>query len=256
MKGEARHLRRSRTLNAFVLVAVVLGVSGLSRAAHADPTSCFVSSTTVRQGATFTVSGDASAAPEGVRAVLDGTTQIGFGSSSGGPPTFSFTARIPASTSAPAMHSLAVQNPDGGGGVECPSIFVTQSAAAADDDADDDDDAAADDDDDAEITPAPPAAPQQPQQQQQQQQTILPVAIPAVAHAPVGHSSGDPVLPKTGSRTQAMGLYGAATLLAGLMLVAFSRRARLALGTVGAVVLRRTPVSEADLLLPYGSDDQ
>jgi LPXTG-motif cell wall-anchored protein len=244
VKGEGLPLHLSKPARAARIAVVVCAIAGASiwqGVAHAAPTSCVVSRTTVPQGGSFTVSGNGDTNAEFIRVILDGSTQIGSGftNTTGSPITFSITATIPASTSANATHTLDVRDAVV---FPCPSILVTEAEAEPE----------------ASTSPSPstspavaasPAAPALPQQQQQQQQqVVLPVAIPAVAHSVSGTS-----LPKTGTQAQTFGLYGVATLLAGLVLVRFSRRARLALGAVGAAVLRR-PTSEADLLLPYRGD--
>jgi len=208
--------------------------------------SCTVSSTTLKQGESFTVSGRTTV-PETVQVILDGSVLIGTGFSSGSPPVFSITATIPSTTSAPATHTVSVQA-SSGPPVGCASVFVTSGAAAT-----------------PTPTPVPTAAPTPTptvvfvpvttattppgalvaggfplvvqQQQQQQQQQGGGGGSPQRQGDPARSAGGGqqqqqqqqasgPVLPRTGADILRTAAWGSGLLAFGLLLVLWARRRR------------------------------
>jgi len=228
----------------FVVVALVslLAVGALQHAASAAPLNCFVSATTVQQGGSFTISGPGDTNGEHIVALLDSATQIGSGFTNvtGTPINFSFTATIPATTSANATHHLQVRN-DAGASAPCSDILVTAAPAAAT----------------PTPTPVPTTTPvattapgatfppfvpivlQQQQQQQQQQGGSgsgggSPQRQGDPARAAAGgqqqqqqqQSGGGASLPRTGADSARMVAWGVGLLGFGLLLVMWARRRR------------------------------
>lgn len=224
----------------FVLT-VVLAIGGLAHEVAARPLNCFVSSTTVPQGGSFTISGPSDVNAEHIVALLDSATVIGqgFTNTTGTPITFAFTATIPSTTSPDTSHTLQVRN-DAGEVAPCPNIFVTAAATPSP----------------SPVpatptpTPAPTAAPiatptfvfvpvpvvQQQQQQQQQQQdgggAVAPERRPGPGRqhqfrpAPVFVPTGGVALPKTGTEIAMTAAIGIGLVGFGLLLLAFTRRRR------------------------------
>lgn len=227
-------------LIAVVAMFVVALQTGSSAVAQPAEPTCFLSATTLSPGQSFVVSGNALAAGDTIRVILDsgaGQAQIGIGSATGTPPSFSITATLPANTSAPATHTVSVVEVDGGGGTTgafCGTIFVQQAATPT-----------------PTTTPVPTVAPvvtpsvvfipltgpivAQQQQQQQQQggggggqqqqpgQQHQPVPVPV---APRFIPTGGVSLPKTGADVARTAAIGSALVLFGLVLVLFARRRR------------------------------
>ena len=237
----------------FVVLVAVAALLGIGRAAIADP-SCFLSSSSVRQGDSVTVSGQADFGNDTIRVLLDDTVQLGVtGSANGSPPVFQITVQIPSSTSAPAGHRITVEE-SGAGDTEplfgfCGTLFVQQAAAP---------------------TPTPTASPiptsspitstapttsnppvfipitvSQQQQQQQQQQgggggggggSGGRGGQQQQGHSQSGGSqqqqqqqqqqSGGISLPRTGADVARSTAWGAGLLAFGLVLVMFARRRR------------------------------
>ncbi len=242
----------------FILIGVSLGVVGLYRPAQADALTCFRSTASVQQGGTLTITGSSDTANDLIIAILDGGTQIGSGVAGAVAPfNFSFTATIPVTATAPAVHTLATQDADGPP-APCDDILVTQAAATlaptpapglglpAGIDPDDVIDAIADSVADAvadrlEDALGPRAA--------------VPVAgIPVAFPAGVGGAK----LPTTGVDVAEVGGVGTLSLMAGVTLMEFARRRRKnwlepmsATEAISTPVAPRSGEHEADLLLPY-----
>jgi len=237
VKGRGSGMRPVRFI--VVLLVSLLAVGALAHSASAAPLNCFVSATTVQQGGSFTISGPGDTNGEHIVALLDSATQIGSGFTNvtGTPINFSFTATIPATTSANATHNLQVRN-DAGASAPCSDILVTAAPAAAT------------------PTPSPvptatPVATAAPvatfpvfipisvsQQQQQQQQgggggggTPQRQGDPARAAAggqqqQQQQSGGGVALPRTGADSARMAAWGVALFGFGLLLVMWARRRR------------------------------